>query len=259
LAKMTSSQPRGMLPYEPQVPSSGSTESPHPPVEDRGTVPSDKQSSMNSSVTSHGLSLTPDNRAAAATEPPSLPQPVSAPRRLYKSNSRLIGSEGVPREATQATEEPASGKKERKGAAAPQEYETLPEDSGTRSDGAKRRKAEPNPPTSYTDKQTPTESAVERTYSSDPDRGSDTGAAHPLEMGKSRGKVGQSLDTEPPLGRKESHFTPSPPASTQSQPKHSNKVPSVAPQPLLRVPSVGDSIVNSPFGKSPSFLTAFDF
>jgi hypothetical protein len=251
LAKMASSQPRRTPPYEPQVPSKTTSESYHPPVEDRGKVSSDKQGSMNSSVTSHGPFLPPDNRAAAATEPPSLPQPVSSPRRLDKSSSRLIGSEGVQHEATQATEEPASDKKERKGAAAPEEYET-------RSDGAKRRKAEPNPPTSYTHKQTPTESAIERTYSSNPGRGGDSSAARSLEMGKSRGKVGQSSDSAPPLGRKESHYTP-PSAPTQIQSKHSNKVSSVAPQPLLRLPSVADSIVNTPLGKSPSFLTAFDF
>ena len=238
LAKMASSQPRRTLPYEPQIPSRTPSESYHPPAEDRGKVSFDS----NSSVTSHGLSLPPDNRAAAAAEPPSLPQPVSAPRRLDKSNSRLIGSEGVQREATQATEEPVSGRNERKGPAAPEEYET-------RSDGAKRRKAEPNPPTSYTHKQTPTESAVERTYSSNPGRGSDSSAIRSSEMGKSRGKVEKSSDSAPPLGRKESHYTP-PSAPTQIQSENSNNVSSVTPQPLLRPPSVADSIVNTPSGGS---------
>ena len=255
LTKMASSQPRRTLPYEPQAPSRTPSESYHPPIEDRGKVSSDKQGSMNSSVTSHGLSSPPDNRAAATTEPPPPPQPVSAPRGLDKSNSRFIGSERAQREAT---EESASDKKERKGAAAPEEYEARPEDSGTRSDGSKRRKAEPNPPTSYTHKQTPAESAVERTFFSNPGRGSDSSAARSSEMGKSRGKAGQSSDSAPPLGRKESHYTP-PSAPTQIQSKHSNKVSGVSAQPLLRLPSVADSIVNTPLSKSLSFLTAFDF
>ena len=256
-----SSRPSGALPYEPaQVPSKGTPpESPHPPIEDIGKAPLDKQSSIGSSVTLHGLPLRPDNRATAAISPPSLPQPVSAPRRLDKSNFRLIGSVRVQREATQATEEPALDKKERKGAAAPEEYETRPKDFGTRSDGANRRTAEANPPTSYTDKQTPTDSAAERTYSSNPSRGSDPSAARSSEMERYRGKVGQSTDSAPPLGRKESYYKPPPSAPTQIQLKHSNEVYSVAPQPLLRLPSVTDSIVNTPLGKSPSFLTVLDF
>ena len=240
---------------------------------------------MNSSVASHGLSLPPDNRASAATEPPAQPQSVTAPRRLDKSNSRLIGSEGVEREVKRAMEAPTSDRRERKGATAPDEYKTHPEDSATRLDGANRRKAEPNLPTSYTHKQAPAESLVERTYSSNPSRGSDPIAPRPVEMGKSRGKVVQSSDLAPSLGIKEtfstrppasaqsspkqdigvpSHgnsmgFTPLPPASTQSQHKHDVEVTRVVSQPLQRSPSVAcDSIPTTSFGKSPLFSPPLD-
>ena len=166
---------------------------------------------MVSSVTPRGLPLPPDNRAAAVTGPPSQPQPLSGPRPLEKSNSRLIGGEGFPREAKQATEGPTSDRKERKGAAAPEEYETRSEDSATGSDGTKRRKAEPNPPTSFTHKQAPAESVVERTYcSSKPSGGDDFSTPH-SETGKSRGKVVQSSDPALSLGMKEAHFTRPPP------------------------------------------------
>ena len=237
LAKMASNRARGALPYEPQVPSRGTPfESPHPSGGDRGKAPPDEQSRMNSSVTPRGLPLPTDNRAAAATGPPSQPQPVSASRPLEKSNSRLIGSEGVPREAKQATEGPTSDRKERKGAAVLEEYETRSEDSATGSDGAKRRKAEPNPPTSFMHKQAPAESLVERTYSSSkPSRGDDFGTPH-SETGKSRGKVVQSSDPAPSLGMKETHFTRPPPAPTQNQPK-----------PDIGVPPKGNSIGVTPF------------
>ena len=283
---MASSRPRGTLSYEPQVQSKGTlSESPHPPVEDRGKASPDNQSTMSSSVASHGLSLPSDNRASAATEPPAQSQSLTAPRRLEKSNSRLIGSEGVHREAKRAIEAPTSDRKERKGATVPDEYETRPEDSATRLDGANRRKAEPNPPTSYTHKQAPIESSAERTYSSNPSRGNDPIPPRPVEMGKSRGKVVQSSDLAPSLGIKETYstrpppasaqsppkqdigapshgnsmgFTPLPSAFTQSQHKHDVEVTRVVSQPLQRDPSVAcDSIPTTSFGKSPLFLTAF--
>ena len=287
LAQMASSRPRGALPHEPQVLSRGTpseSPQPHPSSEGKGKAPPDEQSRMDSSVTPRGLPLPPDNRAATATGPPSQPQPVSAPQRLDKSNSRLIGSEGVSREAKRATQGPTSDNKERKGAAAPED-DTRPEDSAISSDGAKRRKAEQNPPTSYTHKQAPTASSVERTYSSNPSRGNDSSAPRSPEVGNSRGKVGQSSDSAPPLSIKESHstrpplasnqsqpkldigvppkgnsigVTPLPPASTQSQHRHDIERTRVAtPQPLSRTPSVssGPQIPTRSSGKSPSILT----
>ena len=281
LAKMASNRARGALPYEPQVPSRGTPfESPHPSGEDRGKAPPDEQSRMNSSVTPRGLPLPTDNRAAAAAGPSSQPQPVSAPRPLEKSNSRLIGSEGVPREAKRATEGSTSDRKERKGATAAEEYETRQEDPATGSDGAKRRKAEPNPPTSFTHKQAPTESSIERTYSSSKlSRGNDF-STPPSETGKSRGKVVQSSDPAPSLGIKETYSTRPPPASTQNQPKLDIGVPPkgnsigvtpfstqgqhkpnaegtrvVLPPPLSRTPSVaeGPQIPTTSSGKPPRF------
>jgi hypothetical protein len=217
-----------------QVPSRGTPfESPHPPGEGRGKALSDKPSSVSSSVTPHGLPLPPDDRAAAATEPPAQPQPVAAPRR--EDNSRFIGSEGVQREAKRAMEAPTSDRKERKGATAPDEYETRTEGSATHPDGAKRRKAEPNPPTSYTHNNAPTESSVEQTHSSNNSSGNDSSAARPSEMGKSQEKVEQSSDPGPPLDRKD----------VVSQPHRPSGPPSVA----------GDLLSFS--GKSSSFLTAF--
>ena len=198
-----------------------------------------------------------------------------------------MGSEGVPREAKRATEGSTPDRKERKAAAAPEEYETHPEDSATSSDGAKRRKAEPNPPTSLTHKQAPTESSVERTYSSSkPGRGNNFNTP-PSETGKPQGKMVQSSDPAPSLGVKETHFTRPPPASTRNQPKPDIGVPPkgnsigvtplstqgqrkptiegsrvVLPPPLSRTPSVaeGSHIANTSSGKSPSFLaTKVDF
>ena len=285
LAKMVSSRARDALPYEPQAPSRGTPfESPRPSGGDRGKTPPEEQSRMNrlmnSSVTPRGVPLPPDNRATAATGPPSQPQPASAPRHLEKSNSRLIESEGATREAKRATERLTSDIKERKGAAAPEEYETRPEDSATGSDGAKRLKAEPNPPTSFTHKQAPAESSVERTYSfSKPSRGDDFSTPH-SETGKSRAKVVQSSDPAPSLGMKETHFTRPPPAPTQNQPKLDIGVPPkgnsigvtpfstqgqhkpnvdgtrvVLPPPLSRTPSVaeGPQIPTTSSGKPPRF------
>ena len=227
LAKMAPSRARGALPYKPQEPSRGIPfESPHPAGEDREKAPADEQSRMNSSFTPRGLSLPPDNRVTAATGPPSQSQPVSAPRRLEKSNSRLIRSEGVPRETKRATEGSILDKKERKGVAAPEEYETRPEDSATGSYGAKQRTAEPNPPTSFTRKQAPTESLVERTYIGVPPRGNSIGVT---------------------------------PLSTQGQHKpniEGTRV--VLPPPLSRTLSVaeGPLVPTTSFGKPPSFLAA---
>ena len=204
-----------------------------------------------------------------------------------------MGSEGVQREAKRAMEAPTSDRKERKGTTAPNEYDTRPEGSATRLDGANRRKAAPNPPTSYTHKQAPTESSVERTYSSNPSRGNDPIAPRPVEMSKSRGKVAQSSGLAPSLGIKETYstrpppapaqsppkqdigvpshgnsmgftaFTPLPPASTQSQHKHDVEATRAVSQPLQRHdrrhPNVAcDSIPTTSIGKSPLFSPPLD-
>jgi hypothetical protein len=208
------------------------------------------------------LPLFPDDHATTATEPPS--KPVSAPRGLDKSDTRLKGGEGVHHEARRAaTEGPTLDTKGRKGAAAPEEYETRPKDSATISDGTKRRQAEPNPTSSYTP------NVIQQTYSSDPSSGTNSTTPRLSEMGKSREKVGQFSDSAPSSGKKGGHISPPPLAllSTQNQPKHvirvssnsDSTVSSVEPRPSRpRPPSVCDSeIPVTPSGMSPLFFTAF--
>ena len=186
---------------------------------------------LNPSFTPRRLSLLPNNGAAAATGLPSQPQPVSAPQRLDKRNSRLKGSERFHREAKRGTEGPTSDTMKGRGNVVPEEYETYPEASATRSDNTKRREgreAETDPSTSNTHNQVPAESSVERTsYVSSPSRSNDSSASrdlHPPEMGKYQRKVGQSSDSALSLGIKETYFTPRP-ASTQSRPKHDIEIP----------------------------------
>ena len=260
---------RGMLPDDSQARSRGAShELTHHRSGERQQAPPDEQSRINPSGPPHRAPSPPDDHGAVATELPSQPQPVSVPHRLDTSNSRLRGSDGVHRGAQQATEGPTSDKKERKGATMPEEYEGL-EDSASRSDGTTHRKAKPNLTTSYTPdviqhSKTPAESSVGRTDSSNPSRENDSSAPRLLKMGESREKVGQSSDSTPPLGRKETPIIPPPLAlvSTHDQPKHIIRVPSndnstvfsVNPQPnqlQLRSPSVvGEShIPVTPFRK----------
>jgi hypothetical protein len=222
-------------------------ELPHDRDEERRKAPPDEQSrtNHNHSTTPRRPPSSPDEHVPAATEPPSQSVPVSAPRRLDKSNSR---------------HELTSDKKEQKGVATPEEYETRAEDSTTSSDGTKRRKAGLNPPTSYTPNVIQgTNTSVGRTYSSN-SSGNDS-------MGKSRGKADPPSDSTPPL-IKQTLFTPAPPSSvsTQSQPKNVIRVSSnsgaivsmVEPEPhRSRPPKVTDSQIEStPSSESPSFLTA---
>ena len=240
---------------------------------DRREAPPEEKGRISPSGTPSGLPSALGDHAAATTEHPSQPQPISASHRLDKSNSGLRGSEGARRDAKQA-EGLNSDKNERKRATAPEEYETCPEDSATSSDDTARRKAEPNPTTNDNSNVIQhtklAESFVGQTHSSNPSRGNDSNAPRLLEMGGSRGKVGQSSDSAPHWGRKETPITPPPLAlvSTQNQPKHVIRVPSngnltvssVNPQPhQLRPPSVvGDSHIPNitPFRKSLPFLTA---
>ena len=110
-------------------------ELPHHRSEGRGKTPPDGQSQWHTSHSATPSRLPPpvDERAAAATESVSQSLPVSAPRSLDKSVSR--------REAKRATEGTTLDKKEKKGIALPEEYETAAEDFATGSDGAKRRNA----------------------------------------------------------------------------------------------------------------------
>ncbi|KAF8476411.1 hypothetical protein DFH94DRAFT_759052 [Russula ochroleuca] len=219
-------------------------ELPHDRDEERRKAPPDEQSrtNHNHSTTPRRPPSSPDEHVPAATEPPSQSVPVSAPRRLDKSNSR---------------HELTSDKKEQKGVATPEEYETRAEDSTTSSDGTKRRKAGLNPPTSYTPNVIQgTNTSVGRTYSSN-SSGNDS-------MGKSRGKADPPSDSTPPL-IKQTLFTPAPPSSvsTQSQPKNVIRVSSnsgaivsmVEPEPhRSRPPKVTDSQIES----TPSIGTSFN-
>lgn len=248
--------------------SSGTHGLPVPPelTSDSTELPS--QQEPNPSFVPHRQPVPPEHNPARAV-PSTLPQPVSGPLLSDRSNSRLQGSDAVQSEAKRAAEGPTSDKTERRGVAALEEQETRPEVSATSSDGAKHRKAEPNPPTGYTHKKTPTKSSVERTYSNF-SRGDDSSVPRSSELGESRGKLVQSPDLGPSLGIKETHSTRPPPLSTQSQPNHviagvslnSDSIGPPRPAPRSRTPSVaGDSRIpvttrgNS--GKLPSFLAAF--
>ena len=188
-------------------------ELPHHRGEERGKTPPDGQSHTSHSATPSRLPPPADGRTAAATESVSQYLPVSAPRSLDKSASR--------REAKRATEGTTLDKKEKKGGAQPEEYETLAEHFATGSDGAKRRKAGLNPPTSNTlNVIQDTNASDQRTYTSNPGNGKVSGASHLLETGKSRGKLGQPSDSTPSFGIKETLFTtPTPSVTTLNQPK----------------------------------------
>ena len=106
-------------------------------------------------------------------------------------------------------------------------------------------KPEPNPTTSYTPNiiqylKASLKSSVQWTYSSFRSREYDSGAPHLPDTSDSRGKVGPSSNSTPPLGRREPPTTHSSESLlTQNQPKHvigvhsvNSIVPSTNPWPL---------------------------
>ena len=112
--------------------------------------------------------------------------------------------------------------------------------------------AEPNPITSYTpdNKQyvkrllkTPIESFVQHMYFSYRRHEYDSSASYLPDTNDSRGKVGLSSDSAPPLERGGTLTTPSASVSTQNRPKHVVGVPSInndtsTTNPLLQPPSL---------------------
>ena len=233
-------------------------ELPHHRGEERGKTPPDGQSLSHTSHSATPSRLPPpaDGRTAAATESVSHYLPVSAPRSLDKSVSR--------REAKRATEGTTSDKNEKKGVAPPEEYEIPAEDFATGSDGAKRRKAGLNPPTSNTlNVIKDTNASDRRTYTSNPGNGNVSSASHLLETGESRGKLGQPSDSTPSFGIKETLFT-MPPSSvtTLNQPKAPSNGDAIVSRveqesQQARLPSVADSQIKSiPSSESPFFLTS---
>jgi hypothetical protein len=131
---------------------------------------------------------------------------------------------------------------------------------------------EPNPTTSYAPdvmqpKASP-ESSVQRTHSSFHDHERDSSAPRLPDTSDSRGKVGPSSDSAPPLDRRETPITPSSASiSTQNQPKHVVGVRSIndgnstisSTIPLPRPPSLpGDSqSLATSSDKSSIVLTTF--
>ena len=231
-------------------------ELPHHRGEERGKTLPDVQSHTSHSATPSRLPPPVDERAAAATESVSQSLPVSVPRSLDKSISR--------REGKRATEGTTLDKKEKKGVAPPEEYETPAEHFATGSDGAKRRKAGSNPPTSNTlNLIQNTNTSDQRTYSSNPGNGNVSGASHLLETGKPRGKLGQPSDSTPSFGIKETLFTtPTSSVTTINQPKAPSNGDAIVSRveqesQQTRPPSVADSQIKSiPSSESPSFLTS---
>ena len=228
-------------------------ELPHHRGEERGKTPPDVQSHTSHTATPSRLPPPVDERAAAATESVSQSLPVSAPRSLDMSVSR--------RETKRATEGTTLDKKEKKGGAQPEEYETLAEHFATGSDGAERRKAGLNPPTSNTlNVIQDTNASDQRTYTSNPGNGNVSGASHLLETGKSRGKLEQPSDSTLSLGMKETLFTT--PTSSVTKPKAPSNGDAIVSRveqesQQARSPSVADSQIKSiPSSESPSFLTS---
>jgi hypothetical protein len=175
---------RGTLPYEPQAPSRGTPfESPHP-GEDRGKARPDEQG--------HNPSAIPPEHTPATTDPPTLPQPVSGPRRSDRTNSPIQANEGVDRGGEQAMVAPPSERNERKRVMVPEEHENRLKDSAN---------AEPNSTTGYA-------ADVLHYIKASPD------------MSDSRGEVGQSSNSTLSLDRGESRITPSSASvPTQNQPE----------------------------------------
>jgi hypothetical protein len=173
---------RCTLPYEPQAPSRGTPfESPHP-GEDRGKARPDEQG--------HNPSAIPPEHTPATTDPPTLPQPVSGPRRSDRTNSPIQANEGVDRGGEQAMVAPPSERNERKRVMVPEEHENRLKDSAN---------AEPNSTTGYA-------ADVLHYIKASPD------------MSDSRGEVGQSSNSTLSLDRGESRITPSASVPTQNHP-----------------------------------------
>ena len=142
--------------------------------------------------------------------------------------------------------------------------ETPAEHFATGSDGAKRRKAGSNPPTSNTlNVIQDTNASDQRTYTSYPGNGNVSGASHLLETGKPREKLGQPSDSTPSFGIKETLFTtPTSSVTTLNQPKAASNGDAIVSRveqesQRARAPSVADSQIKSiPSSESPSFLTS---
>lgn len=154
ITKTASSQTRtarGVLPGDPSNDArngGASSEVPHPPDEVKGSAYPSEQVRSSPSASPHKPPL-PSGRAAPTAGSPSQPQPVTGPRSLDRSNSRIQGNEGVEREAKRATEGSTLDKTERKRTAAPKEHESHQENSATDSYNAQRRKPESSPPSSF--------------------------------------------------------------------------------------------------------------
>ena len=159
------------------------SELPHAPDEVKGSGYPNEQSHTNSSASSRRPPLSSEDTTSAVRSP-SLPQPVSGPRSLDRSNSRIQKNEGAGRDVRRAAEGPTPDKKERKPKTVSKEPENLQEDPATDTTRARRHKPEPNPPSSYTSgiKRSPLPSppsSVGRTYSSIPSHRNDSGIPPP--------------------------------------------------------------------------------
>jgi len=235
LMKPTSSlarPPRVMLSSEPRAQSGGApVDLPRPPDQEKVATNPDEPRHSNTFAASHRLS-SPPQPAITKADPTFLPQPETGMHRLGRSKSRMLGNEGVEREAMRAAARRTSDKKEPKRTTVAEERETRREDSATDSDGAAWRRAEPSPPSSYAPHvkrypQPPPESSVKRTYSSSASHDFDSSSVHLPDANGSREKAGRPLDSVPLSGRMETSITqPVASLSTPSQPKSVVRVPS---------------------------------
>ena len=204
----------------------------HAPDEAKDSAYPSEQFRSSPSASPHKPPLT-SGRAAPTVGSPSQLQPVSGPRSLDRSNSRIQGNEGVEREAKRATEGSTLDKTERKWTTTPKEPESHPENSATDSYNAQRSKPESSPPSSFASHskrypKTAPESPPERTYPYSLGHGPGSSTSHLPNDADSRGRAGHSSDSLLLSDSREVSVKP-PPASisaTPSLPKDSVGVPS---------------------------------
>jgi hypothetical protein len=193
---------RSVLPVDPASDarnSGASSKVSHAPDEVKGSAYPSEQIRSSPSASPHKPPL-PSGRAAPVVGSPSQPQPVSGPRSLDRSNSRIQGNEGVEREAKRVTEGSTLDKTERKRTTTPKEPESHQENSATDSYNAQRRKPESSPPSSFASHSkrypnTAPESSPERTYSYGLGYGPGSSTSHLPSDAESRGRARHSSDS----------------------------------------------------------------
>jgi hypothetical protein len=219
-----------------KVPSATSDRPPVPPKQTSATTVSPTlQDPKDASTTLSRPPVLPKH-APATTDPPSnsLSQPVSGPGDLNRSESGIQGNEGVDRGAVEGS---SSVAEERNRVLAPEGRENRLKDS-----------AKPNPTTSHAQDvpqhpRTPSESSLQRTYSSFRSRGYGSSAPYPPDANDSRRKVGLSSghSAEQPAATKSSVNKYHPQSSAKSLSLRHDSLVYVGAPDTQREPSSGSS------------------